>query len=194
MPVLYTTVPLTVIVPAVLIVKLLRTSPPDHIPVPFKTIAVVPKKTPLTPSVNPPPTNAVFPFNVNAGVVTERVPLRFKLADNVNTVVAVALTLFQVTALALIVADPVKLSVDPDVAIVPKVYVIVPVSKLTVPLTVIVPAVLNVIFFLSDPDPLHIPVPFITMLVVPLSEKPDTVRLPVMLSVNPLMVIVLPLL
>lgn len=100
------------------------------VPVPFKTMPVVPVIVPPNVDVKFPPTNKVLPFSVSGAAACVKVPLNVKLFDNVTVVLFPDIKkLFQVIPLVArtVVVDCPTLKVEPVVTTVPAVYVSVPV-------------------------------------------------------------------
>ena len=197
------TVPTIVIVPAVLMVRLFCNlefaSPPDQFPVPLRTMFVVPVTLQFTPpNVRLPPTKIVNPLMVVVALADPmvNVPVTVWSAVRVTGLVPVKAKLPQVIPLGNVVVAKMVI-VDPAVTMVPAVYVNVPVSYLTIPERVIVPAVLIVRLFRTVPlfDPVdHVPVPLSTIFVVPTITPPPfppIVMLPETKMVKPLRVVVL---
>ena len=118
-------------VPAVLMVKLFLIAPPPaplQVPVPLKTMAVVPEIGAVPPTVILAVLRVLLVSVIPDMGFRLNVPLIFRLLDKVYVWdVPPKVTLFQVIPLVLKVVDKPQFSVDPVVTTVPAVYVNVPV-------------------------------------------------------------------
>lgn len=143
---------------------------PVQVPVPFKTILVVPEMLLLLDTARLPPALMVLPVKIS-GLVPPRVnpPDKFKLLEKVYVGLAPEnVTLFQVIPLVFNVAPaPVNVKVDPVTMTVPAVYVNVAVLNVNVPDTVIVPEVFIFVFSEITPVEFIVPVPVNAKVVVP---------------------------
>jgi hypothetical protein len=177
------------IVPDVLNVKLFASGKfPLHVPVPFMTILVVPEHE-LAVSVKLPPTYKVNPFIIRF-VPGVKLPLMFISDPRVNVPFIGALKLLRTTDPILTVHVDPTLKVDPLVTTVPDEYVN-PAFIKTVPDRVIVPDVFIFIGLVSIPAPLHVPVPFNTITVVPPTVLLGIFKLPPIVNVLPFIVMLL---